>query len=59
MHIAFYDLIRDLAALYYTMCVFYLSFAQYVLNNQSVKDIIHILFLKVLNDRIKKMENNF
>jgi hypothetical protein len=59
MHIAFYDLIRDLAALYYTMCVFYLPFAQYVLNNQSVKDIIHILFLKVLNDRIKKMENNF
>jgi len=53
MHIAFYDLIGDLAALYYTMCLLYLPLTQYVLNNQSVKDINTYFVLKVLNDRTK------
>lgn len=53
MHIAFYDLIGDLAALCYTMCLLYLPLTQYALNNQSVKDINTYFVLKVLNDRTK------
>lgn len=49
MHIAFYNLIGDLTALYYTVCVSYFFLAQYVLNNQTVKDINKFVFKSIEN----------